>query len=47
MNFNINKYHILQVGTENQKHEYEMAGVKPESVEKCFRELRIMNVPKP
>ncbi len=32
MPFNVNKCHILQVGTINNKYEYEMGGVKLESV---------------
>ena len=33
MPFNINKCHILQVGTRNHKFEYEMSGIKLQSVE--------------
>ncbi len=33
MPFNINKCHILQVGTRNKKFEYEMNGTKLESVQ--------------
>ncbi len=32
MPFSINKCHILQVGTRNKKYEYEMGGVKLESL---------------
>ncbi len=32
MPFNVNKCHILQVGTRNQKYEYEMSGVKTETL---------------
>ena len=33
MPFNVNKCHILQIGTRNQKYEYEMNGIKLESVQ--------------
>ncbi len=33
MPFNVNKCHILQVGTRNQKFDYEMNGVKLDSVQ--------------
>ncbi|RUM28548.1 MAG: hypothetical protein DSY42_08205 [Aquifex sp.] len=33
MPFNVNKCHILQVGTRNQKYDYEMCGVKLGSVQ--------------
>ncbi len=32
MPFNVNKCHILRVGTRNKKYEYEMSGEKLESV---------------
>ncbi len=37
MPFNVNKCHILQVGTRNQKLEYEMNGTKLENVQ-CFKD---------
>ncbi len=41
MPFNINKYHILQVGTRNKKKtEYEMDGIKLESVQ-CVKDLGV------
>ncbi len=40
MPFNVNKYHILQVGTRNQKYEYEISGVKLESVQ-CVKDLGV------
>ncbi len=40
MPFNINKCHILQVGTRNKKIEYEMNGTKLESVQ-CVKELGV------
>ncbi len=40
MSFNINKCHIFQVGTRNPKFEYEMSGVKLESVH-CVKDLGI------
>ncbi len=33
MPFNVKKCHILQMGTRNQKYDYEMSGVKLESVQ--------------
>ncbi len=33
MPFNVNKCHILQMGTRNEKYEYEMGGVKLESLQ--------------
>ncbi len=33
MPFNVNKCHILQISTRNQKSDYEMNGTKPESVQ--------------
>ncbi len=38
MPFNVNKCHILQVRTRNKKYEYEMGGVKLESVQ-CVKDL--------
>ena len=40
MPFNINKCHILQVGTRNKKFDYEMNGVKLESVQ-CVKDLGV------
>ncbi len=40
MPFNINKCHILQEGTRNKKYEYEMGGVKLESVH-CVKDLGV------
>ncbi len=40
MPFNGNKYLFLQVETRNQKYEYEMSGVKVESV-KCVKVLGV------
>ncbi len=40
MPFNVNKCHILQVGTRNQKFDYKMNGTKIESVE-CVKDLGI------
>ncbi len=40
MPFNVNKCHILQVGTRNKKYEYEMGGVKLESVH-CVKDLAV------
>ncbi len=40
MPFNVNKCHILQVGTRNKKYEYEMGGVKLESVY-CVKDLGV------
>ncbi len=42
--FNVNKCHILQMGTRNQKYEYEMSGVKLESVQ-CVKDLSVTIVP--
>ncbi len=36
--FNVNKCHILHVGTRNQKFDYEMNGVKLDSVQ-CVKDL--------
>ncbi len=38
--FNVNKCHVLQVGTRNQKFDYEMNGTKIESV-KCAKDLDV------
>ncbi len=38
--FNVNKYHILHVGTKNQKFDYEMNGVKLDSVQ-CVKDLDV------
>ncbi len=40
MPFNVNKCHILQVGTRNQKCEYQMNGTKLESVQ-CVKDLSL------
>ncbi len=40
MPFNVNKCHILQVGTRNKNYEYEMGEVKLESVQ-CVKELGV------
>ncbi len=40
MPFNVNKCHTLKMGTRNQKHEYEMSGVKLESVH-CVKDLGV------
>ncbi len=40
MPFNVNKCHILQVGTRNQKFYYEMNGTKIESVQ-CVKDLGV------
>ncbi len=40
MPFNVNKCHILHVGTRNQKFDYEMNGVKLDSVQ-CVRDLGV------
>ncbi len=39
-NINVNKCHILQVGTRNQNFEYEMIGTKLESVQ-CVKGLGV------
>ena len=41
MPFNINKCHILQIGTRNQKFNYEKNGVKLESVQ-CIKDLGVL-----
>ncbi len=40
MPFNVNKCHVLQVGTRNQKFDYEMNGTKIESV-LCAKDLGV------
>ncbi len=40
MPFNVNKCHILQVGTRNQKYEYEMNGVTLQNVQ-CVKALGV------
>ncbi len=40
MPFNVNKRHILHVGTRNQKFDYEMKGVKLDSVQ-CIKDLGV------
>ena len=40
MPFNVNKCHILHVGTRNQKFDYEMNGVKLDSVQ-CVKDLGV------
>ncbi len=40
MSFNINKCHILHVGTRNKKNDYEMNGVKLDSVQ-CVKDLGV------
>ncbi len=40
MPFNVNKSHILQLGTRNHKYEYERTGVKLESVQ-CVKDLGV------
>ncbi len=40
MPFNVNKCHILQVGTRNNEYEYEMSGVKLESIH-CVNDLGV------
>ncbi len=40
MPFNVNKCHILQVRTRNQKYEYEINGVKLERVQ-CIKDLGV------
>ncbi len=40
MLFNVNKCHILQVGTRNKKYEYEISGVKFECVQ-CVKDLGV------
>ncbi len=37
---NVNKCHILHVGTRNQKFDYEMNGVKLDGVQ-CVKDLRV------
>ncbi len=38
--FNVNKCHILQVGTRSQKFDYEISGTRLESVQ-CVKELGV------
>ncbi len=40
MPFNVNKCHILHVGKRNQKFDYEMNGVKLDSVQ-CVKDLGV------
>ncbi len=40
MPFNVNKCHILHVGTRNQKFDYEMNGVKLNSAQ-CVKDLSV------
>ncbi len=40
MPFNVKKCHILQVGTRNLKHDYEMSGEKLESIQ-CAKDLGV------
>ncbi len=40
MPFSVNKCHILQVGTRNRKYEYEMGGVKLESIH-CVKDFGV------
>ncbi len=40
MPFNVNKCHILHVGTRNEKFDYEMNGVKLDSVQ-CVKDLGV------
>ncbi len=42
MPFNVKKYHIFHVGTRNLKYDYEMSGVKLESVH-CVKDLGVTN----
>ncbi len=41
MPFNVNKSHVLQVGTRTQKLDYEMNGTKIESVQ-CVKDLGVI-----
>ncbi len=41
MPFNVNKFHILQVRTRNQKCDYEIYSKKPEDVQ-CVKDLGVM-----
>ncbi len=43
---NVNKCHILHVGTRNQKFDYEINGVKLESVQ-CVKDLDVSIASKP
>ncbi len=40
MPFIVNRYHVLQVGTRNQKFDYEMNGTKIESIQ-CVKDLSV------
>ncbi len=40
MSFNVNKYHVLQVGTRTQKFDDEMNGTTIESVQ-CFKDIGV------
>ncbi len=40
MPFNVNKCHILEVGTRSQKFDYEMNGTKLESVQ-CVKDIDV------
>ncbi len=44
MPFNVNKCHVLQVGTRNQKFDYEMIDTKIESVQ-CVKDLGVTFAP--
>ncbi len=46
MPFNVNKCHILHVGTRNQKFDYKMNGVKLDSVQ-CVKDLGVSICVKP
>ncbi len=41
MPFNVNKCHILHVGTKKQKFDYEMDGIKLDSVQ-CVKDLGVL-----
>ncbi len=41
MPFNVNKYHILQVGTRNLKYDYEVSSEKLKRVH-CVKDLGVM-----
>ena len=41
MSYNVNKYHILQVGTKKQNYEYEMSCVKFESIQ-CIKGIGVI-----
>ncbi len=40
MSFDVNKCHFIQVGTRNQKLDYEMKGVKTENVQ-CVKDIGV------